>query len=83
MYPLLAAGDGLAGACSSAGPIASFEVLDREMATQFTQQSEQFSILPNSVADLQRQLRELTQVDNLSWCCNCTNSAKSHPICLK
>ena len=43
MCPLPAAGDGLAGAGSPAGPNASFECLAREMATQFARQNEHSS----------------------------------------
>ena len=59
MCPPPAAGGGLL-AGSSAGPIASFEFLAREMAAQFAQLNEQFSILQSSMADMERQLRELT-----------------------
>ena len=58
--PLPAAGDGLAGAGSPAGPNASFEILAREMGTQFARQNEQFSVLQSSIADMQRQLCELS-----------------------
>ena len=58
--PPLAAGDGLAGAGSLAGPNASFEFLAREMATQFARQNDEFSVLQSSMADMHRQLRELS-----------------------
>ena len=62
--PSPAAGNGLAGARSPArspaGPNASFEFLAREMATQFARQNEQFSVVQSSMADMQRQLRELS-----------------------
>ena len=56
-----AAGDGFISTGVPAGPSASLEVFLRELAVR---QIERFTILPNQIADIQRQLRELTDVFN-------------------
>ena len=56
-----AAGDGFTSTGVPAGTSASLEVFIRELAVR---QTEQFTILTNRIADIQRQLREHTDVFN-------------------
>ena len=65
--------NGVDGACAPHSSGVSFEHLVRELASQISGQGEQFSLFSKSMADTQRQLRELTDA-----CTPATEWIRSH-----
>ena len=63
---LAGSGDGFTGASAPAGPSAPLEHVVRELAAWFAHQNEQFSVLARNMADMQKQLCELSSAAALT-----------------